>query len=76
VVQPRAWIGADTVERQVHAAAVAAVAWDDYRKCPTCLRPMGVACVSLSGYISGGRPDGVEQLLEHPHVARRRRSGR
>jgi len=64
------------VDRQEHAERVAGIDWHAYRKCPTCLRPMGAACVSLSGLVVAGRPDGVEVQLEHAHVARRRRRGR
>ena len=64
------------VARQEHAEAVAAVAWDDYRKCRTCLRETGRPCVSRSGRVVGGHPDGVETELEHPHVARPRRRRR
>jgi hypothetical protein len=62
--------------RAAAAERVAAVVWDDYRQCPTCRRPTGSACVSQSGRVVLGRPDGVETELEHPHVARRRRAGR
>lgn len=66
----------EEVERQRHAAAVAAVDWDGYRKCTTCLRPSGRACKSRSGFVMGGQPDGVAVELEHAHVARKRRVGR
>jgi len=76
VVQPREWIGVDTVARQVHAVAVAAVDWTVYRLCPVCRRASGDACVSLSGAVAGGRPDGILTEITHAHAARRRRSGR
>lgn len=67
---------AERVERQELAERVAAVVWDDYRKCPICRREIGHPCVSMSGAIHGGRPDGKLTPLPHPHVARKRRAGR
>ena len=48
--------------------------WIAYRKCPICLRMTGNACVSKSGRIVGGQPDGVLTELEHPHNARKLRA--
>jgi hypothetical protein len=49
---------------------------DDYRKCETCGAVTGVLCVSLSGRVAAGRPDGIRTPLPWPHVARPRRKGR
>lgn len=51
--------------------------WDDYRKCSQiCGAPIGTPCVSLSGTIVGGRPDGVRTELNRPHIARKLRTRR
>lgn len=59
-----------------HQDAVDAIDWDAYRQCPTCRRETGRPCVSQSGRVLSGRPDGMETELEHPHAARKRRTGR
>jgi hypothetical protein len=64
------------VAAEEHGEAVAAVDWSAYRACSTCRVPMGAACRSASGRIVGGQPDGISTALEHPHVARKRRTGR
>jgi hypothetical protein len=51
--------------------------WDDYRKCSQiCGMPTGQACVSVSGTIAGGRPDGIRTELDMPHQSRKRRTRR
>jgi len=46
--------------------------WNDYRKCSQiCGMPTGKACVSMSGTIVGGRPDGIRTELLIPHKARK-----
>jgi hypothetical protein len=62
------------LEAALHAARVADV--DGYQLCGTCRRPSGRPCVSRSGHVVDGRPDGVENELEHAHAARKRRKGR
>jgi hypothetical protein len=68
------------LERQVaaeqHAAAVEAVDWGAYRACRVCRVELGRPCRSASGRVVDGRPDGIATELEHPHVARERRTGR
>lgn len=54
-------------------AAAAMVDWDSLRACPTCKRPTGKPCVSMSGRINGGQPDGEATPLPHAHVARKPR---
>lgn len=49
---------------------------DDYRKCRTCGAATGAFCVSQSGRVVGGLPDGIRTPLPRPHVARQRRAGR
>lgn len=51
------------------------IGWANYRACPVCKTPLGVACVSLSGMVVNGRPDGVRTELGAPHKSRKRRSG-
>jgi hypothetical protein len=46
---------------------------DDYRACPVCKVPLGEPCVSLSGRIVGGRPDGARTELSLPHTIRKLR---
>lgn len=47
----------------------------DYRKCSqVCRAEIGEPCFSLSGTITGGRPDGVRTYLPLPHKARKRRT--
>jgi len=49
--------------------------WDAYRKCSqVCGVETGQACVSLSGTIAGGRPDGVRTELARPHRSRKLRT--
>lgn len=55
-------------------AAVAAVAWETFRRCPVCRAEIGEACRALSGRVAGGRPDGVSTPLAHAHAARKRRT--
>lgn len=50
--------------------------WSRYRKCTVCHAETGAACRSQSGRIVDGRPDGVETLLDRPHIARLLRTGR
>lgn len=44
---------------------------DDYLKCPVCRVAKKDWCVSRSGKVVGGRPDGVQIELEAPHKARK-----
>jgi hypothetical protein len=64
------------VAEEQHAAAVAAVDWSAYRACSVCRVELGRPCRSASGRIVGGQPDGIATELEHPHVARKLRTGR
>jgi hypothetical protein len=48
--------------------------WNLYRKCPVCGAEIGQACASLSGTITGGRPDGIRTELEHAHLSRKLRT--
>jgi hypothetical protein len=52
--------------------------WTQYRKCSQiCRAPIGRPCVSMSGKVVGGQPDGVRTELTVPHKARKlRTSGR
>lgn len=51
--------------------------WSAYRACTqVCRAPIGKPCVSLSGRIVGGRPDGVRTELTIPHKARKLRTRR
>jgi hypothetical protein len=51
--------------------------WSAYRKCSQiCGMPTGQACVSVSGTIVGGRPDGIRTELAVPHRARKLRTRR
>lgn len=54
------------------AAAVPNDYPDRYLQCPICRVVAGDPCRSRSGRVAGGQPDGVETLLERPHVARKR----
>jgi hypothetical protein len=48
--------------------------WNLYRKCSqVCGAEIGQPCVSRSGRIVEGRPDGVRTVLAVPHVSRKRR---
>lgn len=44
---------------------------DRYLKCSICRVGKGESCVSQSGHIVGGRPDGARTVLDHPHNARK-----
>lgn len=47
---------------------------DDYRACSqVCRAPLGQPCISLSGKVVDGRPDGVRTELAKPHKARKLR---
>lgn len=48
--------------------------WDLYRKCPIDRAPTGKPCFSQSTRIVNGVPDGIRNILEHPHNARRVKS--
>lgn len=65
---------------QDHATDITVVAdpvdWSTYRKCSGCLAEIGEPCRSRSGWIVGGRPDGVVTELEQPHVSRPLRTAR
>ena len=51
--------------------------WGRYRKCSqACGAEMGKPCVSRSGRVVAGRPDGVRTELAVPHKARKLRKGR
>ena len=51
--------------------------WHGYRKCSqVCGMPTGKPCVSLSGTVVGGRPDGIRTELAIPHKARKLRTRR
>lgn len=51
---------------------IEATDWDAYGKCSqVCRQPTGKPCVSQSGRIVGGRPDGALTPLAAPHAARK-----
>lgn len=51
--------------------------WDDFRKCSTvCGAETGEPCFTTSSSIANGRPDGIKHILDGPHNARKRRTGR
>jgi hypothetical protein len=51
-----------------------AVDWSAYRACyAVCRAPIGEPCVSQSGHVVGGRPDGARTPLPRPHVSRKLR---
>jgi hypothetical protein len=50
--------------------------WAAYRACPVCKVKIGQSCVSLSGSVVNGRPDGVRTALVHAHAARKLRTRR
>jgi hypothetical protein len=50
--------------------------WNAYRACPVCKASIGEPCVSRSGMVVGGRPDGVRTVLHQSHLARKARTGR
>jgi hypothetical protein len=50
--------------------------WSMYRACPVCKVALGAPCVSRSGRIIGGQPDGVRTVLPVPHTLRKRRGPR
>jgi len=50
--------------------------WSKYRACPVCKVALGMPCVSLSGRVVNGRPDGVRTVLPIPHTIRPLRTGR
>jgi hypothetical protein len=52
------------------------VDWLNFRKCRVCNAASGDACISRSGRVTGGRPDGAITRLPLPHTLRRRRAGR
>lgn len=58
------------------ATSHAATDWWRWRKCTTCLAPTGEPCVSQSGRVVNGHPDGVVTVLLEPHRARRPRKGK
>lgn len=67
--------GVAALERS--AAALDLTDWSTYRKCSqVCAAPIGEPCVSLSGKVVNGRPDGVRTVLAVPHNARKRRTVR
>jgi len=52
------------------------VNWDAYRQCDGCRANTGEPCISLSGKVVNGHPDGCETPLERPHKSRRLRAAR
>lgn len=49
--------------------------WNLYRKCSqVCRAEIGQPCVSQSGRVVNGRPDGVQINLLAPHKARKLRT--
>lgn len=48
--------------------------WSQWRKCPVCHVATSQPCRSLSGTVTGGRPDGIVTVLDEPHKLRKRRS--
>jgi hypothetical protein len=49
--------------------------WNLYRKCSqVCRAEIGQPCISLSGRIVNGRPDGIRRELSVPHPSRKRRT--
>ena len=67
---------AELIERVEAAAESMSIDWHAFRKCPVCRREIGAPCVSASGTLVNGRPDGKLTPLRHAHVARKRRTGR
>jgi hypothetical protein len=53
-----------------------AIDWSAYRACAVCKAILGEPCVSRSGRVVGGRPDGVRTILTHAHVCRKLRTRR
>lgn len=60
------------LDEEAAAAAAPATDWDAYGKCSqVCRQPTGKPCISQSGRIVGGRPDGALTPLAVPHAARK-----
>lgn len=69
--------GVAALERSAAALDARKIGYpESYRACTICKVPLGKKCVSRSGKIVDGRPDGVVTELEHPHNARKRRTRR
>jgi hypothetical protein len=52
------------------------VDWSQYRACGICKVRLGEPCISLSGRVVDGRPDGVRTVLTRAHGGRRPRRRR
>lgn len=50
--------------------------WLEYRKCGICMVGTGNPCVSRSGRIVDGQPDGIRTELKAPHKGRRLRTAK
>lgn len=60
----------------IEKLTISAPDWSRYRACPVCKAQLGAACMSLSGSIVGGRPDGVRTVTAKPHSSRKLRKSR